>query len=103
MANQVFKPAFDYVVAKQLENEENGGSVLRCEVIKVGPGRLTEEGRVIPMCLMVGDCVVVPLDVANPLYIDDEEDTVWMFRDREIFGIYSPDPKGCKPCHEGAK
>ena len=97
-----FKPLGDRVVIKQLEQEEvsRGGLVLpdtakekpqEGEVIAIGPGRLNDDGKRLPMELKVGDRILyaryagteVKGDVSN----DDEE--LLVLRESDILAKFS--------------
>ena len=64
-----FQPLGDRVVVKRIEKEQKTASGLvlpdtakeapqEAEVVAVGPGRLTDEGKKVPMEVKVGDRVV---------------------------------------------
>ena len=65
-----FKPMFDKILVRKIPpGESNGGIALpvhvttlemmeRGEVISVGPGRRTDEGKIVPLILMKGDKVM---------------------------------------------
>jgi chaperonin GroES len=78
------KPLADRVVVKPIEREtvSKGGIVLpdtakekpqEGEVIAVGAGRLTEDGKRIPMDVKVGDIVIYAKYGGTEIKIDDEE------------------------------
>jgi len=77
-------PLGDRVVVKAIEREEvtKGGIVLpdtvkekpqEGEVIAVGPGKLTDEGKRIPMDVKVGDIVIYAKYAGMEFKLDDEE------------------------------
>jgi len=77
-------PLGDRVVVKAIEREEvtKGGIVLpdtvkekpqEGEVIAVGPGKLTDEGKRIPMDVKVGDIVIYAKYAGTEFKLDDEE------------------------------
>jgi chaperonin GroES len=78
------QPLGDRVVIKAIEREEvtKGGIVLpdtakekpqEGEVIAVGPGRLTEEGKRIAMDVEVGERVIYAKYAGTEIKLDDEE------------------------------
>jgi len=78
------KPMADRVVVKPIEKEEvtKGGIVLpdtakekpqEGEVMAVGPGRLSEDGKRIALDVKVGDRVIYAKYGGTEIKIDDEE------------------------------
>ena len=78
------QPLADRLVVKPIEREEvtKGGIVLpdtakekpqEGEVVAVGPGRLSEDGKRITMDVKVGDIVVYAKYGGTDIKIDDEE------------------------------
>ena len=78
------KPLADRVVVKPIEREKvsKGGIVLpdtvkekpqEGEVVAVGPGRLSEDGKRIAMEVKVGDRVIYAKYGGTEIKIDDEE------------------------------
>jgi len=78
------QPLADRVVIKPIEREEvtKGGIILpdtarekpqEGEVIAVGPGRLSDDGKPIRMEVKVGDRVVYARYAGTEIKIDDEE------------------------------
>jgi chaperonin GroES len=78
------QPLADRLVVKPIEREEvtKGGIVLpdtakekpqEGEVIAVGPGRLSEDGKRIAMDVKVGDRVIYAKYGGTEIKIDDEE------------------------------
>jgi len=77
------QPLFDRVLVKRLEIEEKtaGGIFIPDtakekpvlgEVIAVGPGRVSEEGKVVPTSLKKGDIVLFTKYVGNEVPGDDD-------------------------------
>ena len=77
------QPLFDRVLVKRLETEEKtaGGIFIPDtakekpvlgEVIAVGPGRMSEEGKQVPMTVKKGDIVLFTKYVGNEVPGDDE-------------------------------
>ncbi len=78
------KPLADRVLVKPIEREEvtKGGIVLpdtakekpqEGEVLAVGPGRLSEDGKRIPLDVKVGDIVIYARYGGAEIKIEDEE------------------------------
>ena len=78
------QPLADRLVVKPIEREEvtKGGIVLpdtarerpqEGKVIAVGPGRKSEDGKLIPMDIKVGDVVVYAKYGGTEIKIEDEE------------------------------
>ena len=78
------QPLADRLVVKPIEREEvtKGGIVLpdtvkekpqEGEVIAIGPGRLSEDGKRLPMDVKVGDTVIYAKYGGTEVKIDDEE------------------------------
>ncbi len=90
------KPLHDRVLIKRLEAKEmvRGGIIIpdtakekpmEGEVISVGPGRLDEQGKRMPMSVKAGDKVLVGKYAGTEIKIDDVEHVV--VREDEILGI----------------
>jgi len=78
------QPLADRLVVKPIEQEEGtkGGSVLpdtakekpqEGKVLAVGPGRLSEAGKRVPMGVKVGDIVIYAKYGGTEIKIEDEE------------------------------
>jgi len=78
------QPMADHLVVKPIEKEEvtKGGIFLpdtarekpqEGEVVAVGPGRLTEDGKRLAMEVKVGDIVIYTKYGGTEIKIDDEE------------------------------
>jgi len=78
------EPLADRLVVRPIEREEvtRGGIVLpdtakekpqEGEVLAVGPGRLSEDGKRIPMDIKVGDIVIYARYGGTEIKIEDEE------------------------------
>jgi len=78
------RPLGDRVLIKRLSEQEKtkGGIVLpdtakekpqRGEVVAVGEGRLTDDGKRIPMNVKVGDKVIFAKYAGTEIELDDEE------------------------------
>jgi len=78
------QPMGDRLVVKQMQSEEKTKSGIYLpdtakekpqegKVLAVGPGRVTDEGKRIPMDVEVGDIVVYAKYGGSEIKIDDEE------------------------------
>ena len=78
------QPLADRIVIKPIEKEEvtKGGIVLpntirekplEGKVLAVGPGRMTDDGKRIPLDVKVGDVVVYAKYGGTEIKVDDEE------------------------------
>ncbi len=88
-------PLHDRVLLKRLEEQEKrkGGIIIpdtakekpqEAEVIEVGKGRVTEDGKVIPLDVKKGDKVLVGKFSGTEVTIDDTEHII--VREEEILG-----------------
>ena len=79
-----FVPLYDRIVVKRVEEKEvKKGSIIipdtakekpqKAQVIAVGPGKTTEEGKVIPLTVKVGDFVLIGKYPGNEFRVDDDE------------------------------
>jgi chaperonin GroES len=93
MAKAKIEPLGDRVVIKPIPKEEvsKGGIVLpdtvkekpqEGEIIGVGPGKLSEEGKRIAMEVKVGDTVIYSKYAGTEFKLDDEE--VVIMRESDI-------------------
>ena len=80
----ILKPLGNRVVAQRAEEEETlkGGIIIpdsakkkpeTARVIAVGEGKKTEDGKVIPISLKVGDLILMDKYSGQEVTIDDEE------------------------------
>lgn len=90
------KPIHDRVVVKTLEAETrtSGGIVIpdnaqekptRGEVLAVGGGRTTQDGKIIAMAVNVGDVVLFGKYAGTNIKVDGEELTI--LREEDIFAV----------------
>ncbi len=90
------KPLADRVLVKRIEQEEvrKGGIIIpdtakekpqKGEVIAVGPGRLDENGKRVPMEVKVGDKVIFSKYAGSEVKIDGEEYLI--MREDDILAI----------------
>jgi chaperonin GroES len=93
----MFEPLGDRVVVKPKPREEKtkGGVILpdtaskerpmQGEVIAVGPGRHTDDGKLIPISVEVGQQVLFAKYAGTEFKIDDEEYLI--LQERDLLGI----------------
>lgn len=78
------QPLADRVIIKPIEREEvtKGGIVLpdtvkerpvEGKVLAVGPGKLTDDGKRVPMDIKVGDVIIYTKYGGTEIKVDDEE------------------------------
>jgi len=102
------KPLHDRILIKRVEEKETikGGIIIpdtakekpqEGEVIAVGGGKKTEEGKVIPMDVKAGDRILFGKYSGTEIKIDDEEYLI--IREDEVLGII----EGTKQSAAGGK
>lgn len=90
------KPLHDRVVIKRLDEERKsaGGIVIpdtatekpsRGEVIAIGPGKMLDDGKVIPMAVKQGDKVLFGKYAGTEVKLDGQE--VIVMREDDIMGV----------------
>jgi len=90
------RPLHDRVIVKRLEEERKsaGGIVIpdnaaekpdQGEVIAVGPGKKTEEGKLVPMDVKVGDRVLFGKYTGTSVKVEGTEYLV--MREEDIMGV----------------
>ena len=98
MAKSKFRPLHDRVVVRRVESEEKtkGGIIIpdtakekpqEGEIIAVGPGRLTDEGKRIALEVKKGDRVLVGKYSGAEVKIDGTDYVI--LREDEILGVLS--------------
>ena len=91
------RPLADRIMVRRLdEKEEKRGGIIipdtakekpqECEVIAVGPGRLTEEGKTIAMNVKVGDKVLYSKYGGTEVQLEDVE--YMIMQESDILAIY---------------
>jgi chaperonin GroES len=96
MSDFKIKPLHDRVVVKPSEAEEKtkGGIILpdtakekpiEGKVVAVGNGKVTEDGKVMPLTVKVGDVVLYGKYSGTEIRIDQEDYLI--MRESDIFGI----------------
>ncbi|NWG02075.1 MAG: co-chaperone GroES [Syntrophaceae bacterium] len=90
------RPLQDRVIVKRLEEEEKtkGGIIIpdtakekpqEGKVIAVGKGKITEDGKVIPLDVKVGDRILFGKYAGTEIKIEGEEHLI--MREEDILGI----------------
>ncbi|SPE22462.1 Cpn10 chaperonin GroES, small subunit of GroESL [Acidobacteriia bacterium SbA2] len=90
------KPLHDRILIKRVEEKETikGGIIIpdtakekpqEAEVIAVGGGKKTEEGKVIPMDVKAGDRILFGKYSGTEIKVDDEDYLI--IREDEVLGI----------------
>ncbi len=93
-------PLYDRVVVKPAPPEEvtKGGIIIpdtakekpqQGEVVAVGQGKLTEDGKLIPLQVKVGDQVLFGKYAGTEVSIDGEEYLI--MRESDIYAIITPE------------
>ena len=91
-----FRPLYDKVLVKRVEAEQKTKSGLYIPdtakekplegvVVALGTGKVTEEGKVLPLTVKVNDRVLFGKFAGNEIKIDGEE--YLLMREDEILGI----------------
>ena len=91
-----FRPLHDRVLVESLESEEKtaGGIIIpdtakekpqEGKVIAVGPGAKTEEGKIIPMDVKVGDRVLFGKWSGTEVKVDGKEYSI--MKENDIIGV----------------
>jgi len=92
-----FIPLFDRVLVERFAPElktksgimlpeKSAGKVLDATVIAVGPGKVIESGKVIPVSVKVGDRVLLPEYGGTKVTLEEKE--YFLFRDTDIMGKF---------------
>jgi chaperonin GroES len=104
-----FTPLHDRILIRRVEEAETtrGGIIIpdsakdkpqEGEVISVGKGKISEEGKVRPLDVKVGDRILFGKYSGTEIKIDDEEFLI--MREEEVLGILSgatkKEPAGAK-------
>jgi len=90
------RPLHDRVIVKRLDNERTTASGIvipesaaekpdQGEVISVGPGKKTEDGKVLPVDVKAGDKVLFGKYAGQAVKVDGEE--LLVIREEEILAV----------------
>ncbi|HTX53862.1 MAG TPA: co-chaperone GroES [Candidatus Baltobacteraceae bacterium] len=91
-----FKPLQDRIVVSRLEEKatKKGGIIIpdtakekpqEGEVIALGPGKVTKDGKLQPMSVKVGDKILFGKYSGSEIKLDDEEYLI--MREEDVLGI----------------
>jgi chaperonin GroES len=100
-----FRPLHDRVVVRRLEQEEKtaGGIIIpdtakekpqEGEVVAVGPGARDEHGKLVPLDLKAGDCVLFGKWSGTEVKIDGEE--LMIMKESDVMGVIEGKPSKAK-------
>lgn len=76
------RPLGDRLIVQRLEHEETGGIILpdtakkkqeTAQVIAVGKGKTTDEGKILPMPVKVGNTILMDKYSGQEVTVDDED------------------------------
>jgi len=95
-----FLPLFDRILVKRVEaiTATRGGILIpekaqksesEATIVACGPGARSEAGNVIPMCVAVGDTVMLPAFGGSKVELEGEE--YHMFREIDIVAKIAPE------------
>ncbi len=98
MANLNVRPLHDRILVRRMAEEEKtpGGIIIpdtakekpqRGEVVATGKGRVTEDGRTLPLEVKVGDKVLFGKYAGTELKLDGVE--YLMIREDDILGVFN--------------
>jgi chaperonin GroES len=90
------RPLHDYVFVKRIEDKETikGGIIIpdtakekqqEGEIIAAGPGRKTEDGKVIPLDVKVGDRILFGKYSGTEIKIEDQEYVIVL--EKDVLGV----------------
>jgi chaperonin GroES len=90
------RPLHDRVIVKRLDNERTTASGIvipesaaekpdQGEVVAVGPGKKTEDGKILPVDLKVGDKVLFGKYAGQTVKVDGDE--LLVIREEEILAV----------------
>jgi len=98
MANLNVRPLHDRILVRRMAEEEKtpGGIIIpdtakekpqRGEVVATGKGRVTEDGRTLPLEVKVGDKVLFGKYAGTELKLDGVE--YLMIREEDVLGVFN--------------
>ena len=90
------RPLYDRIVVKRIEEQETvkGGIIIpdsakekpqEAEVLAVGNGKKTDEGKIIPLEVKAGDRILFGKYSGNEIKVDGED--VLILREDEVLGV----------------
>ena len=90
------KPLADRVLVKRLEEEDRIGSIIvpdtakeksqKAEVVAVGEGKKTDEGKLVPLEVKKGDKILIGKYAGTDIKIDGEEYII--MKQEDVMGIF---------------
>ena len=94
------RPLADRILVRRIEEKETvrGGIIIpdtakekpqEAEVVAAGPGRITEEGKRIPMTVKKGDKVLIGKYSGTEVKIDGEDYLI--LREEDVLGVLAKD------------
>jgi len=97
-----FKPIRDRVLIEKIKDDLKTKSGLivsqdaqerptKGTILAVGPGKLTDEGTVLPMPVAEGDVIFYPKYAGFPIKLNNEEYLI--LEEKDILGIFTGDEK----------
>ncbi len=92
------RPLYDRILVKRIDPKEvvSGGIIIpdtarekpmEAEVVAVGDGRMTDEGKRIPLLVKAGDMVLIGKYAGNEIKIEGQEYII--LREDEVLGTIS--------------
>lgn len=104
MENLQFFPLYDRLIVRPADTSGRTKSGLfipeiakankligRGEVIAVGAGRVTMEGRIAPLMCKVGDLAIYARQQGQPIPWGPDEEEVLVLREPDVLGVYRAD------------
>lgn len=97
-----FKPVRDRVLIEKIKDDLKTKSGLivsqdaqerptKGTILAVGPGKLTDDGTVLPMPVVVGDIIFYPKYAGFSIKLNNEEYLI--LEEKDILGIFTGDEK----------
>lgn len=90
------KPLGDRILVKRLEEDDKIGSIIvpdsakekseKAEVVAVGKGRKTDEGKLVPLEVKKGDKILIGKYAGTDIKIDGEECII--MKQEDVMGIF---------------
>lgn len=109
-------PVNDYILVRKHEPEKSDGGIILpdgsrdtvrgcvvADVLEVGPGRTTEDGKLIPCCCKPGDRVLItPQTQGKIVDFGNGKVRVGLTRDHEVMAVLEEDaePEAAEPLRD---
>lgn len=95
-----FHPLSDFVLLQEVPRGETAGGIAlpetadmgppKAKVVAVGPGRVSEEGEIIPMTVKAGDVVLVATSPHSfNARVDFDGKPYGLIRQRDVVGVFT--------------